>query len=30
MEVLSIVDRPQLERLAKFGPVIDDYMVDTF
>ena len=30
MEVLSIVNRPQLERLAKFGPVIEDYMVDTF
>lgn len=30
MEVVSIVNRPQLERLAKFGPVIEDYMVDTF
>ena len=30
MEVLSIVNRPQLERLAKFGPVIEDYLVDTF
>ena len=30
MEVLSIVNRPQLERLAKFGTVIEDYMVDTF
>ena len=30
MEVVSIVNRPQLERLAKFGPVIEDYLVDTF
>ena len=30
MEVLSIVNRPQLERLAKFGPVIEEYLVDTF
>lgn len=30
MEVLSIVNRPQLERLAKFGPAIEDYMVDAF
>lgn len=30
MEVLSIVNRPQLERLAKFGRVIEEYLVDTF
>ena len=30
IEVLSIVNRPQLERLAKFGPVIEEYLVDTF
>ena len=30
MEVLSVVNRFQLEQLAKFGPVIEDYMVDTF
>ena len=30
VEVLSIVNRPQLERLAKFGPVIEEYLVDTF
>ena len=30
MEVISIVNRSQLERLAKFGPVIEDYLVDTF
>lgn len=30
MEVLSIVNRPQLERLTKFGPIIEDYLVDTF
>lgn len=30
IEVFSIVGRTQLERLAKFGPVIEDYMVDTF
>ena len=30
IEVLSIVNRPQLERLAKFGSVIEEYLVDTF
>lgn len=30
MEVLSIVNRRQLERLAKFGRVIEEYLVDTF